>query len=118
MRALNPTHVATPRHAARCAPALLPPALSASCLPSVSKCAWLAAPPLHMVVASKRATQRAVRFRSPETERAEAMLASLGQLALLAVLWPILLTLEVLGWAEHGISVLLGVYFGLLQVCE
>ena len=70
-----------------------------------------------MAVVSKRSTQRAVRFRSPESERAEAMLASLGQLALLAVLWPVLLALKVLGWAEHVASVLLGVYFGLVQVC-
>lgn len=69
-----------------------------------------------MVVASRRSAQRAVRFRSPSEERAEAMLASVGQLALVMVLWPLLLGLRLLQWAERGVAVVLGIYFGLLQV--
>ncbi|PRW20608.1 hypothetical protein C2E21_8880 [Chlorella sorokiniana] len=43
------------------------------------------------------------------------MLASLGQLALLIMLWPILLGLQLFELAEHGAAVALGAYFGLLQ---
>lgn len=45
------------------------------------------------------------------------MLASLGQLALLAVFWPVLLGLWALRTAEHIAALGLGLYFGLLQVC-
>ena len=46
------------------------------------------------------------------------MLASLGQVALLALFWPVVLGLWALRTAEHIAALGLGVYFGVLQVRE